>query len=157
MEVGGVSCVMVRKFDDAIIDIFTDGYLWLWDRTGIYLATIMFWGIILFTGISLITSKLPVLDIIIALVWIIMILPYYIFQKEGNLTVVNSMSRRWRYSFGRSMAYALQIGMLVGGFYMGDNHLPITLSVWLVQYLLCVQIRDREPKSFFEMKLQGQT
>src|SRR6266436_3880235 len=72
-----------HAFDQFLLSKVQDGYLWLLDRTGIYVATLMFTSF----GIGIGISERTVLGgVFLAIIGLVSLFPYYLQDKGKNET-----------------------------------------------------------------------
>lgn len=140
------------RIDAYLIDRTQTAYLWLWDRTGIYVATPMFAACA--ADHFCYPAQAGWLRIfgIIVLGWFgLWCGVRYLAQATNDLRRLNAMQRGWA-------AWSLRpyfILLIVPVFLFQDivqlNALhtlgDLFFAAW--NYLGCVQVRDREPKEFF--------
>ena len=139
------------KADAWLISKIQDAYLWLLDRTGVYVATLGF-GIYVVIGLAeVMDGSMPWLwFVLIALVGL-SVVPRYLMQDKGQNERFNALSMamtEWRW---RHLISILIFDMAVVS--------AITLHPWgilanigfvLYGYLSLIMIRDRDKKPFFK-------
>lgn len=139
----------LRALDSAIIELVQEAYLWLWDRTGVYVATLIFtaYAIDQLASTHMRLFNFLTLGIMGACCGV-----RYVAQGK-NLRHFNDMQRQWRHFFARGpvmVAIALfilqEVALLDGWQALGD----VAFMSWC--YLACVQVRDREPKNFLSFR-----
>lgn len=139
--------------DTYVIETVQEAYLWLWDRTGIYVGTMIFsaavcehlaygrlgWG----SFFSL------------ALVGAVATTRYIAQQKSFRL--LNAMALSWRMPWLRyffNVCLTLCVFADVSKPSLGGFLSDLFFALW--NYLACICVRDREPKDFFQFrKLAG--
>lgn len=130
--------------DDKIIAWTQTVYLWLWDRTGIYVATLLFIGIVFST--FLYDRKMGIFDFILVTASAIWCGMRYAVQGK-DLRLLNTLQRSWaEWTVRRYLLCLINIPILflslleLNPWHVSSNLLSLA---WL--YLACVQVRDREP------------
>ena len=139
------------RFDSWMISNLQNLYLWLLDRTGIYVATLMF---ITYAGSlspDIIRGKYPWWNCaFIALIGLVVILPY-LKQDRGDVKRYNAFAIEIEGLIIRHAFNGLQIGLGVGSAIAGDYLSASGCFLMLIyQYLWVIKIRNRDKKSFFE-------
>ena len=153
---------MLTRIDNALIQFHQAAYLWLLDRTGVYLGTLMManalagnlhmysstaerWGFSSRVALFLLCTGL--MGMVSARVWLL--------QKNGAYLAHNLMALRIQtFRIIRGGFFAFMLPVMLEEIYRLEvfSFLDSLLAVSL-QYLLCVQLREREPKSFFKESL----
>lgn len=136
----------LHAIEDAIINHVQEAYLWLWDRTGVYVGTLMFAA---YVGDHVCWNPLTWVDfafIGFAGLWAGI---RYVAQSQ-DLRWFNASQRAWKDFSPRPF-----FSVLVAAFLLADIlqlnawHLASDTMTMLWNYIGCVQVRDREPKEFF--------
>ncbi len=137
--------------DGWIISSLQDFYLWLLDRTGVYVATLMFITYIAGVSPDIIRGHLPWWNLIfIGLVGAIITLPYRR-QDRGDVKRYNAFAISLEGMVIRHGFNGLQIGVAVGSIAEG-NYLNVagSLMMLIYQYWWVVKIRERDKKPFLK-------
>lgn len=136
----------MKKFDAKLIDIVQNAYLWVWDRTGIYVSTLLF---ILYVGDHFFWAALKWFDFIF-LAWAGLWCSYLYVVQSKDLRRLNDDLRQWRDFAVRPYLMILSFSIvMVDVLSLNAWHLASDIC-WLGWgYLACIQVRDREPKEFF--------
>ena len=140
-----------HAFDQFLLSKVQDGYLWLLDRTGVYVATLMFASFCVAPGISIIQQKFILLSgICIAIIGLICLFPYHL-QDKGKNDAFNASALSIEAGRPRHFFLGLQYWFLVSDviqFNLIGTIGTVLLIVCLV--LQTVKIRDRDKKPFFK-------
>lgn len=137
----------LRAIDDKMIDLLQDGYLWLYDRTGIYIATVSVAMVLLGAAINSITVPRLALTAVLVATFV----PAYIMQDRAPLAVQNARARLFRGSPWRLLPLAMFAALLATPRSVVD-FVDVALICMAACYMPCLQVREREPKSFFERR-----
>lgn len=141
------------RFDEMAIDLAQDAYLWLFDRTGIYAATMMFSGIVAEHLCWPAMGHLGrALDLVMLAVLGLWCAGRYVAQQYDR-RLYNALVEAWR----APMLRVIYLGILIGSLVVdlaSPNPLGLLGDVLFVAWnsLACIYIRDREPKDFFEAR-----
>jgi hypothetical protein len=140
----------VLAADTFLIEITQEAYLWLWDWTGVYVATLMFAA---YVGERFCWGRLGWFDfVLIAFTGTWLGLRYLAQSKD--LRSLNAAQRAWRDFTIRPFFSAFVLGALAGdAFQLSAWHVASDAMFLTWNYLGCVQVREREPKEFFARKL----
>lgn len=130
--------------DDAIVDRIQDAYLWLWDRTGIYLGTC---AILLIALGPAIAPHNPV-QIALLAVQTVPLIALRTLQQRGCLTVLNTQAEWFRSWSLRRMLLLFCLILLIGSLDL-RSMCAYALNLIAAFYALAVQVRDRQPKDLF--------
>lgn len=154
---------LYRKADGWLLTKAQDAYLWLLDRTGIYVGTIMMACFSIVTVYNVATasafSTKIILVTLLFFVSLVCIWMYYL-QDKGQNEIFNSIALSWEGSTIRHGIFGYQIGGLIADLCVRDyGQAFITLFLVAIIFVQAVKIRDRDKKPFFEKKeepsLQG--
>lgn len=138
----------VIRLDRAIIDRVQDAYLWFYDRTGVYVATV---ELGLFLVSVLINHDSMVAVVVMFLIMALCLLPMYRWQDMNQIERFNAASRQFRDSRFRKFLLVL---LVVASFPIDMCTLSNTVCL-LWSFVNCVQIRKREPPERHVMAMQG--
>lgn len=147
----------IGKIDTWIIDKVQRAYLWALDWTGIFLGTIMFL-LVAIQVCMLFWEEQHLIGAIVFLLGALCGYWYYHLQSAGMKDMLNARAES-EITEDRNIAMRLTfIGMnlllIVSDSLQANPRGVLFLMlncVWW--YLLCVKVRDREPKEFFKPKL----
>lgn len=156
---------MINQIDQKLIEYVQAVYLWLFDRTGVYVASIAFAFIALLTAGWLYRDYFPAWFTLLIFVIISLALsqPYQL-QDKGLFDAFNMISREYQKSFFRRFAVLITGVFFVQSIvfflvtlktkYLGYVCTDFLLLCWL--YLSCVQIRKRNPpeKKYHQLATQ---
>lgn len=135
--------------DKYLIESMQAAYLWLWDRTGVYVASVLF---ALIVGHHVCYGPLKPLDfalLAIAGTWA----GYLYVAQAKDLRQLNSIQRGWRDSPLRLCSVALSAFMLADAAFTIDAWHCAGSILWLAfNYFACVLVRDRKPKDLFSTR-----
>lgn len=150
---------MIKKFDEYCIQKMQELYLWFFDWTGIYVATIATMTVIFNGGMYIIYGSLDFRSWQAALlvVNILILIPYYLDQDKKNFTAFNYRAGLMRESLIRIVLQFFLLGGL-GSSIIVWSWMGIINAVSMSLYLniVSIYIRDREPKEWFKPKLAMQ-
>lgn len=142
-------------FDAYLIERINTAYLWLLDRTGVYVATLAFITYTAMVALLLANGRsiwfwLPVL----AFVGLSMG-HKYLMQDKGqndifNLGAMQWESWRWRHYFNISIVIFIIVEIIA----LTPIEAIIDIGFVTYGYLLTIKIRDRDKKPFFEKQEQ---
>lgn len=137
----------LAEIDAKLIDLTQDAYLWLFDRTGVYVATL---SMILCMGANSSNLTAPGTLVSIALFGGSQIGPY-VLQHKKLFTSFNATARYWRSSAFRIAGCVFIAGLAGGHLFNGKLSMALSDVVCLFVMAFCfsVQIREREPKEWF--------
>lgn len=143
----------LASVDERLILMVQEVYLWLWDRTGVFVGALT--AVLALIALALTASSILLAVLAGAIFSIHGIL--LIFIQGAGLGRFNAEARRWRYSVLRSLLIAVDLACLLQEAWGG--HLPHVISYLLIVtaflYLPCIQIRDREPPEKFNFASEG--
>lgn len=141
--------LLLSNVDNTIIVAEQRAYLWLLDRTGIYVASIMSACVVLSMGVSVIEH-----DLILAGfmgVFGLASSPWRWYLQHTNETTYNAISLLHQQSSWRGGFVVMVLVFILMELLLRDLAGVVTQVVYLfVNYMQCIQIRKREPKKFFE-------
>ncbi len=146
-----------RAFDQYLLSKIQDGYLWLLDRTGVYVATLIFGSFLVAAAIGLFQHKfdpgwMVFLGACIAIIGLTCLLPYS-WQDKGKNEKFNAIALYIEAGYVRHFFIGLQYGFLVGDLIDLDAISAIATVFLITCFILqTVKIRDRDKKPFFEKK-----
>lgn len=139
------------KADAYILGIIQDAYLWLLDRTGVYVATLCFMIYATAAFVALSTGA-PLLfwGPLLLMVGLSM-LPRYTLQDKARNEHFNAIALMlqgwlWRHPF----QIALSVSMLAETIALEPLQVLIDICFLLYTYMTLVMIRDRDKKPFFK-------
>lgn len=143
-----------KKFDAWVIQHFQDAYLWLLDRTGIYVGTVVFLNGVVMV-LDLIRRQSMWLAAFIMIVILILSLPRYLLQGAKEYETFNHMATFEEGLPGRHIFLVLNLICLALPPYtmLGALNSVCQQVMW---YLFCLRIRERDKKPFFESVGQTQ-
>jgi hypothetical protein len=124
-------------------------YLWLYDWTGIYVATLdlMLTAVFVVVNVSYNNMGIVVSLILLVLRGIFMWAKYWQ-QDTGNLDRFNAEARQWQNSNVRWLSNGSFFGFVVFDALSRNVIVIGDLAFFVLSYLLTVQIREREPRDF---------
>lgn len=135
----------IVELDAKLIDLAQDGYLWMFDRTGIYLGTCQ---ALLLLAAQPFLPKQDAFSIGFAAIIMLSLAWRYHLQQRAMYAVANAIARSfrdtpWRWPF---IVFMLTVAALPPY----DWHaVAAILELLNLTYLSCVQIRERQPKDLF--------
>jgi hypothetical protein len=136
----------LRALDQRIIDLVQEAYLWLWDRTGAYVATFLFAS---YVADHFCWGPLGWLDFFFLAFFGWWAGIRYVAQSK-DLRRLNDVQRAWR-DFSPRLYFTLVMLPFVVGHAAQLEAWKLAsdgfMFLWI--YLACVQVREREPKEFF--------
>lgn len=142
------------KIDDFIWNSLQDGYLWLFDRTGIYVATI---AVIPYSlSIWILFIELPptwvkyLIIITGAVVGFLNLGTRYYLQDNGLIIPYNASALHTKTN-NNTVITALVVFGVFDIIFNNRPGLYVNLMLIIHSYLLTVLIRDRDKKPFFEL------
>jgi hypothetical protein len=141
---------ILKSIDDALIRFAQDAYLWLWDRTGVYVGTVVF----LAYSVGVATLRGAIMSSILFVISAITLaLPRY-FAQGKSLGLLNAMQRAWAASRLRMVATVfLCLLTLVSLDHLSEAiGLVSIISSWV---FACVQVRDRKPPENLHLAAQA--
>jgi hypothetical protein len=132
----------LAEVDAKLIDLIQAAYLWLYDRTGVYIATIA--TALILAGAALI--RLDWISLGMTGFLILLFSPLYLLQAFNQQSSINATARVERHS---KVRYGFLLAMLI----LIPDYRPGYMAWGLLTtiasgYMRCIQIRDREPKDF---------
>lgn len=136
----------IHKLDNWIIEVVQESYLWIWDRTGIYIGTLIFaacvgdrafWGSVDWLGF-------------IWLGFMGMQAAWRYLAQSKDLRELNDMQRMYceltlRFVCALLFFFFLAVSVIEGNF----RHIISNVFALMWIYLFCVQVRERDPKELF--------
>lgn len=138
--------------DTYLIETVQEAYLWLWDRTVVFVATLIFTCVV-FENICYGLGRVAFIQL--ALMGVFSGYRYAAQQKD--LRLPNSLALGWRTPWLRCffyMVFALNVAISISEISIRSFCSDLFFLLW--NCLACVQVRDREPKDFFaSRKLAG--
>lgn len=135
------------KFDAFIIRKIQETYLWIYDWTGVYAATV--------GTIAIITGSIGIgirpMQLFFMCINILILIPYYLDQDKANYTKYNiramQLQESWlRIGFSNFFIVLMIIELIELDFWMAVN--SFTLMLYVNMTAVC--IREREPKEWFK-------
>jgi hypothetical protein len=136
---------LIAEIDSRVISMVQDVYLWLWDRTGVYVGTLIFAFAVLD---KVCLARLDFFDFVLVGMMGIWTAGRYLAQAN-DLRLLNKLARDFSEIWLRIPAI-----VLIAGVFIYD---VLQMNAWRVAshifffcwvYLACIQVRDREPKDF---------
>jgi len=145
----------IQEIDKKIIDFIQDGYLYIWDRFGITLGHLLsVYGLILLSY-DLIPFT-TILDIVVDVAQILYGVYRSNLQINKNYAEINSTAEWFRGFVGTCMRilWWFIFFLYVRACYLGigDFHTIAGIANWIVLYLWCVKVRDRDPSNVTKLK-----
>jgi len=144
-----------HAFDQFLLSKVQDGYLWLLDRTGVYVATLIFGSFLVAGAIGIFQNKsdpgwMVFLGVCIAIIGLSCLFPYSL-QDKGKNEKFNALALYIEAGYTRHFFVGLQYGFLVSHLIHLDV-ISIIATVFLIAcfILQTVKIRDRDKKPFFK-------
>src|SRR6266576_961911 len=103
-------------FDQFLLSKVQDGYLWLLDRTGVYVATLIFSSFLVAGAIGIFQNKADLgwmifIGICIAIIGLTCLLPYSL-QDKGKNETFNAIALSIEAGYTRHFFLGLQYGFL---------------------------------------------
>ena len=146
----------LRKLDDKVINLLQEAYLWLLDRTGVYLASVQVALFAYAVGIALLQDVNFFLKLLVgalAAANLLFVYIRYIMQDKGQTKIINmsAMSLRdwsFRHAFTFFFLFYIPPEIMIGN-YVGFSQ---TIALLLYNYTFLLMIRDRDKKPFWEPK-----
>jgi len=146
----------LRKLDDRLINLLQETYLWLLDRTGVYLASAQVMLFAYAIGIALLQDVNFFLKLLVGTVAaanLLFVYIRYIMQDKGQTKVINmsAMSLRdWSFRHAFTFFFLVSIPPEIAiNNYVGFSQ---TIALILYNYTFLLMIRDRDKKPFWEPK-----
>ena len=138
------------KIDEAILHGLQKAYLWFFDRTGVYVASIIGAVFVLAMGVS-ITQRVW-FDVGVLGFMGLLMLPLRWAQQNSNETAYNALSMVLQSQSIRRPYVLLAIFVMIPIMVLrGSLSGTCFQAVCLIHvYFNCLMIRKRDPKSFFE-------
>lgn len=144
---------MINKADDYLIKKFTEVYLWILDWTGIYLSTVCVALIV----IGNLVGTGDKISLVFALMNILILIPMYHKQNTGNYIAMNAEAMFIQnFLFRRVFTLFLAIMIVVELITLDWKGLVNSCAYFIYFYMLCVCVREREPKKFEKRVLATQ-
>lgn len=136
----------MRQFDAFLLRKLQDIYLWFYDWTGVYAASIAACSVI----IGSIAVGLTITQFIALFFCLVILIPYYLDQDKANYKVYNARAMlqqqsTWRFIMSNVFLF-IAIPMVIVGVWAVVN----TIAIWLYINIAAVCIREREPKEWFK-------
>lgn len=148
---------LYAKLDESAKQAAQNSYLWLLDRTGVYVATVQM-AMYLLSG-ALITLKNGYMPW-----WIIIFLGLpgvfmgmkYLLQDKGKNDAINAGAMMYEASGFRQFANFYFTTMILLDFILraGLYDVGFNLILLMIGYVETIKVRDRDKKPFFEKKEQ---
>lgn len=157
---------MIQKIDEYFVKQTQNAYLWLFDRTGIYVGSLLFVLVAMPTFLASFRRPINAIDLIFVAVAALFILPYYNDQAKKRYLIFNARAT-WIQSstIGRTIRYVFTtlpffifiidlVGFLAGISFNMSTFLEMIAQLLSCSYmfLLCALIREREPKDWFKKR-----
>lgn len=144
--------MMVRKWDNFLIDSMQRAYLWLLDWTGVYVGTLL-----LFTFVATLVLRgfnwwnwAELFGLVLMLAWCGW---KYSQQATDRIELFNASSEYNRTSWLRDCLNVMLVMSAVIAIVKNQWGEIGAETLWFVMgYLMTVKLRKREPKEFFEGK-----
>jgi hypothetical protein len=147
----------LRKIDADTIRFIQECYLFLWDRTGIYAATVEIGIFSVYFALELQRSGMNFILFVGTLFALLVAGNSFYHQSQGNYKMFNIVSRLWRQSMFRILATFFWVGCLITDFlFQRPFYFVATdgaLLLWV--YIMCIQIRKRTPPEKLVEARQG--
>lgn len=139
----------LRALDDHLIRLTQEVYLWLWDRTGVYVATLMFAAVV---GDHVFWHPLEIFDFIVLAFFGVWAGVRYVAQAK-DLRWLNATQRAWA-DFWLRRPVMVVIAVLLAGDVLKLDAWRAASDVcsFAWNYLACVQVRDREPQDLLSFR-----
>jgi hypothetical protein len=134
--------------DTYLIETTQEAYLWLWDRTGVYVATLIFSAVVC----SHVVHGLDWGSFIGLAIMGAFSTQRYIAQQK-DLRRLNLLALGWRTPWLRLFYLSILFACVVADiakFRAGELVGDIFFALW--NCLACVQVRDRDPKDLFQTR-----
>lgn len=143
----------LRTVDDRLVAAIQESYLWVWDRTGVYVGSLMFAA---YCGDHVFYGPLKLFNFFFLGVAGVWCAHRYLVQSK-DLRWLNDLQRCWRDFALRRFLMIFSAVVLASDIIQANAwHFASNLMFLIFNYLGCVQIREREPKEFFaSIKLAG--
>lgn len=146
----------LKTIDGDIINFVQSCYLWLFDRFGIYIGSLMFVMYVSHIAMSNIPIGAAVRICFIVLSSYLWSGPVYLLQAKHDLITLNSRQRLWTTFRFRKIVTILSFSVVLldaAELHVRDVISDILLIIFM--YLGCVQARDREPPEKLVLAKQG--
>ncbi len=131
--------------DERAIDTIQETYLWFWDRTGVYVGMLAFTLYVIQLLFFLPLNKIDF--VFMGFVGVFSGSRYV--AQDKDIRLFNAMQREWRNARMRIVVMGVVFLTMT----------PVGVGYWrfigagtfwfAFSYLLCVQVRDRDPKEWF--------
>lgn len=139
----------LRELDAAIIEILQEAYLWFWDRTGIYAATIIFASVV---GNHLCYGPLKTFDFFAIAFCGLWTGQRYIAQAK-DLRRFNVLQGYFRdFTFRQCFPVLITTFLVIDLIALTPWQIAGDVLFFLWTYLCCIRVRDREPKDFLSFR-----
>lgn len=158
---------MLEKADKFLIERTTSIYLWLWDYTGVYVATLMAASVLIIFARSVLLNDVDFMGCFFLGFQLIMSIPYRIRQHRGDFKTYNRIAlhlqeeTRFLRKYGGFLIVTSPFILdAVAFFDPTTRHIVVaatmhvsSIACMTFMYLMMILLRDREPKSFFSRDL----
>lgn len=140
------------KMDGWIISALQDTYLWLLDRTGVYVATVSFATYTVVAGLNIAQGAFPTWAWIVLLAFVGLSSGHkYLMQDKGkneslNFSAMRMEEWRWRHSINIALFCFLIIALLA----LDVVEIIEQLGFLLFGYCFLIKVRDRDKKPLFK-------
>lgn len=143
----------ILEADTRMIELTQEAYLWLWDRTGVYVGTLIFMASVVDHSVHLPMRWFHLLSL--GFMGLFSGARYAAQQRD--LRLLNAAALEFRAPWLRSVTLGILFGSVIADLTGGKLWLllgDLSFAIWT--YLACVCVRDREPKDLFQpRKLAG--
>ncbi len=144
--------------DEKMIKLVQDAYLWVFDRTGIYIATVsMIMTVLAYSLITLERDKVDFITLFgLAIIGLHCMFKYKL-QHAGSYEAYNANARLWQQSRLRFYLLCFWIGIILSDVFRGSilGFASSVLITVLFHYVWVCQIRKREPPEKLALVPQG--
>lgn len=139
------------RFDKYLLDKIQEGYLYLLDRTGVYVATLLFATFSINPGICILRSSSPILNGVFIGIVGVAVMGRYTLQDKGKNEIFNALAMMMEVTKTRH-AFQIMLGLLVIPDLIRLDALGFvgTFFMLVYAYLWCVKIRERDRKPFWK-------
>lgn len=137
--------------DRYIITKLQDAYLWVYDWTGVYVASLAV-GFFLF-GKVISGFTLDPVSLLLTIFNIVILIPAYIEQDKNQILMYNARALSYQTMMPRKLLTAFVAGLTAGEIVFHEYADAVYgVCIILYVYLLTVCIREREPKEWFKQR-----